>query len=114
MVYEGELFCPVCGGTLKLYDHVMRMIKIQKGVKTYIYIRRLRCTKCGRVHRELPEHIIPHIHYDKAIVMGNCITLEDTNGNRKLYKRKREHKIDCVAAMMDAFVAWKEHKEEFE
>ena len=68
MVYEGELFCPVCGGTLKLYDHVMRMIKIQKGVKTYIYIRRLRCTKCGRVHRELPEHIIPHIHYDKAIV----------------------------------------------
>lgn len=70
MVYEGELFCPVCGGALKLYDHVMRMIKIQKGVKTYIYIRRLRCTKCGRVHRELPEHIIPHIHYDKAIVNG--------------------------------------------
>lgn len=70
MVYEGELFCPVCGGTLKLYDHVMRTIKIQKGVKTYIYIRRLRCTKCGRVHRELPEHIIPHIHYDKAIVNG--------------------------------------------
>ena len=49
-----------------------------------------------------------------TFAMGNCITLEDTNGNRKLYKRKREHKIDCVAAMMDAFVAWKEHKEEFE
>ena len=55
--------------------------------------------------------------FDEEIMtfaMGNCITLEDTNGNRKLYKRKREHKIDCVAAMMDAFVAWKEHKEEFE
>ena len=55
MVYEGELFCPVCGGTLKLYDHVMRMIKIQKGVKTYIYIRRLKCTKCARVSGWLQE-----------------------------------------------------------
>ena len=34
--------------------------------------------------------------------MGNCIVLEDTNGNRKLYKRRREEKIDNVAAMMDA------------
>ena len=49
-----------------------------------------------------------------TFAMGNCITMEDTNGNRKLYKRKREHKIDCVAAMMDAFVAWKLNKEAFE
>ena len=46
--------------------------------------------------------------------MGNCITLEDTNGNRKLYKRRHEHKIDAVAAMMDAFVAYKLNKEAFE
>lgn len=49
-----------------------------------------------------------------AFAMGNCITLEDTNGNRKLYKRKREHKIDCVAALMDAFVAYKLNKDAFE
>lgn len=46
--------------------------------------------------------------------MGNCITLEDTNGNRKLYKRKREQKIDAVASIMDAYVAYKLHKDAFE
>lgn len=49
-----------------------------------------------------------------AFAMGNCITLEDTNGNRKLYKKRREQKIDNVAAMMDAFVAYKNNKDAFE
>lgn len=46
--------------------------------------------------------------------MGNCITLEDTNGNRKLYKVRRDQKIDNVAAMLDAFVAYKLNKDAFE
>ena len=46
--------------------------------------------------------------------MGNCITLEDTNGNRKLYKRRHENKIDAVAAMMDAYVAYKHNRDAFE
>ena len=46
--------------------------------------------------------------------MGNCITLEDTNGNRKLYKKRHEYKIDAVAAMMDAYVAYKNNKDAFE
>lgn len=46
--------------------------------------------------------------------MGNCITLEDTNGNRKLLKKRRDAKIDSVAAMLDAFVAFKLNKEAFE
>ena len=46
--------------------------------------------------------------------MGNCVTLEDTNGNRKLFKKRYEQKIDSVAAMMDAYVAYKAHKEAFE
>ncbi len=46
--------------------------------------------------------------------MGNCITLEDTNGNRKLYKKRREEKIDNVAALMDAYVAYKINQEVFE
>ena len=45
--------------------------------------------------------------------MGNCITLEDTNGNRKLYKQRYEQKIDAVAAMMDAYVAYKRNTEAF-
>ena len=46
--------------------------------------------------------------------MGNCITIEDTNGNRKLLKKRHEQKIDAVAAMMDAYVAYKANRDAFE
>lgn len=49
-----------------------------------------------------------------TFTMGNAITLEDTNGNRKLLKKRSEEKIDNVAALMDAYVAYKAHKEAFE
>ena len=49
-----------------------------------------------------------------SFAMGNCITLEDTNGNRKLYKKRAEQKIDAVAAMMDAYIAYKHNKDAFE
>ena len=46
--------------------------------------------------------------------MGNCVTLEDTNGNRKLLKKRYDQKIDNVAAMLDAWVAYKIHREDFD
>ena len=49
-----------------------------------------------------------------SFAMGNCITLEDTNGNRKLLKKRYDQKIDPVSAMMDSYVAWKANKEAFE
>ena len=49
-----------------------------------------------------------------SFTMGNSITLEDTNGNRKLLKKRQEEKIDNVAAMMDAYIAYKAHKDAFE
>ena len=49
-----------------------------------------------------------------SYAMGNCITLEDTNGNRKLYKKRYDQKIDAVAAMMDAYIAFKLNREAFE
>lgn len=55
--------------------------------------------------------------FDEEIMcfcMGNAVTLEDTNGNRKLLKKRHEAKIDCVAAMMDAYVAYKLNREAFE
>ena len=55
--------------------------------------------------------------FDEALMsfsMGHCITLEDTNGNRKLYKKRYADKIDNVSALMDAFVAYKINKEAFE
>ena len=48
-----------------------------------------------------------------CFTMGNCITLEDTNGNRKLYKKRSDQKIDAVAAMLDAYVAYKLNKDSF-
>lgn len=54
--------------------------------------------------------------FDESIMsfcMGNCIAIEDTNGNRKLYKKRRDEKIDNVAAMMDAFVAYKANRDIF-
>lgn len=57
------------------------------------------------------------LYFDEVLMMfsmGNCIVLEDTNGNRKLYKKRREDKIDNVSAMMDAYVAFKRNPEAFE
>lgn len=57
------------------------------------------------------------LEFDEEIMqfcMGNCITLEDTNGNRKLFKQRYDQKIDSVAAMMDAFVAYKLYPDAFE
>ena len=55
--------------------------------------------------------------FDESLMqfaMGNCITIEDTNGNRKLYKKRREQKIDAVAALMDAYIAYKINRDAFE
>lgn len=55
--------------------------------------------------------------FDQALMsfaMGNAVTLEDTNGNRKLLKKRADEKIDNVSALMDAYIAWKAHKEDFE
>lgn len=55
--------------------------------------------------------------FDQSLMqfaMGNCVTLEDTNGNRKLLKKRYDEKIDNVAALLDAWVAYKLNKEAFE
>jgi phage terminase large subunit-like protein len=57
------------------------------------------------------------LHFDEELMsftMGNAITMEDTNGNRKLMKKRYDQKIDNVSALMDAYVAYKAHKEAFE
>lgn len=57
------------------------------------------------------------LRFDESLMtfaMGNCVTLEDTNGNRKLFKKRNSQKIDAVAAMMDAYIAYKHNKDAFE
>lgn len=83
------------------------IVKVIQGVKT-------ESVPLGELKNLASERMLLFDEELMTFTMGNCITLEDTNGNRKLYKRRREEKIDTVAAMMDAFVSYKENKEAFE
>ena len=65
--------------------------------------------------KKLAEEILLLFDEDlMTFAMGNCITLEDTNGNRKLLKKRYDQKIDAVAAMMDGYVAYKINREAFD
>jgi phage terminase large subunit-like protein len=68
----------------------------------------------GELKKLAEERLLVFDEFLMMYAMGNAITLEDTNGNRKLLKRRHEEKIDNVAALMDAWIAYKLHKEEFE
>lgn len=68
----------------------------------------------GELKKLSEEHLIEFDEELMSFSMGNAITLEDTNGNRKLLKKRYDQKIDNVAAMMDAYIAYKLHKEAFE
>lgn len=84
------------------------------GIEKVIQGTKTESVPLGELKKLSEERMLRFDEELMAFAMGNCITLEDSNGNRKLYKRKREHKIDAVAAMMDAFVAYKLNKDAFE
>lgn len=70
MVGMDILTCPKCGGELKYYDQVHRIVRT-KGRKTReIPMRRLRCMRCKALHRELPELIFPYKQYEAEVIIG--------------------------------------------
>lgn len=81
--------------------------KVIQGVKT-------ESVPLGELKKLSEERMLLFDEELMQFAMGNCIVVEDTNGNRKLLKMRREAKIDAVAAMMDAFVAYKLNQEAFE
>ena len=81
--------------------------KVQQGVRT-------ETVPLGELKILAGERMLEFDQSIMTFTMGNCITLEDTNGNRKLLKKRYEQKIDSVSALMDAYVAYKLHKEAFE
>ena len=83
------------------------IVKVIRGAKT-------ESVPLGEIKKLSEDRMLIFDEDLMSFTMGNCITLEDTNGNRKLYKKRYEQKIDNVAAMMDAFVAYKLNKDEFE
>lgn len=85
----------------------MGVEKVIQGVKT-------ESVPLGELKKLAEERMLLFDEQLMEFAMGNCIVMEDTNGNRKLYKKRYDAKIDAVAAMMDAFVAYKINIEYFE
>ena len=83
------------------------IVKVPQGVKT-------ESVPLGELKTLSGERMLIFDQKMMTFTMGNSITMQDTNGNRKLLKARREHKIDSVAAMMDAYVAYKTCKDDFE
>lgn len=82
------------------------IVKVIQGMKT-------ETVPLGELKKLAGEKMLLFDEKLMQFTMGNCIVQEDTNGNRKLLKRRREEKIDNVSAMMDAFVAYKNNKDAF-
>lgn len=70
MVLKNVLECPECQGTLKYYDNANRVLRTKGRVTNNIKIRRLRCSNCGKIHRELPDYIFPYKQYEAEIIRG--------------------------------------------
>lgn len=84
------------------------------GVEKVIQGAKTESVPLGELKKLADERLLIFDEELMSYTMGNCITLEDTNGNRKLLKLRYEEKIDNVAALMDAFIAYKLNKEAFE
>lgn len=84
------------------------------GIEKVIQGARTESVPLGELKKLSEERMLLFDEELMTFTMGNCITLEDTNGNRKLLKKRLDHKIDAVAAMMDAYVAYKANKDAFE
>lgn len=83
------------------------IVKVPQGSKT-------ESVPLGELKKLSEERMLLFDENLMTFTMGNCIVMEDTNGNRKLLKRRHEAKIDAVAAMMDAFISYKLNKDAFE
>lgn len=89
------------------YNGPFGIVKVPQGAKT-------ESVPLGELKKLSEERLLLFDEKLMSFGMGNCIAVEDTNGNRKLWKKRREAKIDCVAAMMDAYIAYKANLDAFE
>ena len=84
------------------------------GIEKVIQGARTESVPLGEIKALVGERLLLFDQLIMQFTMGNCITLEDTNGNRKLLKRRQDQKIDNVSALVNALVAYKLNKESFE
>lgn len=84
------------------------------GIEKVIQGAKTESVPLGELKKLSEERLLLFDEELMTFCMGNCITIEDTNGNRKLLKKRQDQKIDAVAAMMDAYIAFKLNREAFE
>lgn len=84
------------------------------GIEKVIQGAKTESVPLGEIKKLAEDRMLMFDEELMTFTMGNCITLEDTNGNRKLYKKRYDQKIDAVAAMLDGYVAYKLNREAFE
>ena len=84
------------------------------GIEKVIQGAKTESVPLGELKKLAAERLLLFDEDLMTFTMGNCIAMEDTNGNRKLLKKRYDHKIDAVAAMMDAYIAWKLNRDAFE
>lgn len=70
MINDNQSNCPECGNQLKYYDSVKRIVRSKMRITKKVIIRRMKCTQCGRLHRELPEFLLPYKQYETDIIHG--------------------------------------------
>lgn len=70
MVKADKTVCPKCGGQLRFFDNVKRIVRTKARMTEWIVIRRLRCDVCGTLHRELPEELYPYKQYEAEVIIG--------------------------------------------
>ena len=85
-----------------------------RGVEKVIQGARTESVPLGELKKISEERLLLFDQELFRFTMGNCVTVEDTNGNRKLLKKHREEKIDSVSALLDSYIAYKVNKDEFE
>ena len=94
--------CPDCGEKIKKYDKVFRTVRTKRGEKQRIEIRRLYCKKCKKVHRLMPDDILPYKRYEREVIEGvqeglitqDILGYEDYPSAKQMERWKKMHLLN--------------------
>ena len=70
MITEPETKCPICHSKLLYFDRTKRIVRTKGRNSVWIYVNRMKCSKCGSIHRSLPNYILPYKQYEAELIKG--------------------------------------------
>lgn len=70
MITESDTLCPVCNAKLIFFDKAKRIVRTKKRKTNWVSIDRMKCTNCGKIHRALPDYILPYKQYEAEVIRG--------------------------------------------